>query len=89
MTTETITRPAVKLESVPCYTDLSRRTGVSPSTYSRVFSPDPQRARWPGEGTAEKTAKALGITVGQFFDLVYLRREVERRKRAALKEAPG
>lgn len=82
--TETITRPAVKLESVPGYTDLSRRTGVSPSTYSRIFNPDPQRTRWPGEETAEKTAKALGITVGQFFDLVYLRREVERRRRAAL-----
>lgn len=84
MTTETITRPAVKLESVPGYTELSRRTGVSASTYCRVFSPDPQKARWPGEETAEKTAKALGITVGQFFDLVYLRREVERRRRAAL-----
>ena len=78
MPTQIAERPVVTLEAIPNLLELSRRSGLSHSQLSRIFSPNADEQRWPGEKSARALAEALRITVPQVYDLV----EMIRRRKA-------
>jgi len=62
------------LERFPRGKELSRRSGISESAISRIFSPRPGEGRWPEERTARALARALNISVPQLYEMIELRR---------------
>lgn len=64
------------IESIPSHleniklSDIRKKTGLSWSMISRVFSEDPEQRRSPSLRNAKKIADALGISIDLLHDVL-------------------